>query len=175
MRAGAVLLLCSTAVHGGLFGASEKKKKRRKTPDPRRYDGEMKREWCTKERKSTELCRSRDVERLVETRAFWLMHENYCGDEERADRPPCIRLERSPKSPRSGHTRHRERLDRWSYGPVAPDLPHHPTDEGWDRDNDNLDRRPHSGPVLAEPTRAHPHVRPHPGPARAHPSVGQDL
>ena len=62
---------------------------------------EMRREWCTKERRNSDLCRSRDMELWVDTHEFWLMHENYCEDEKRADRPPCMRLVRSPNSPRS--------------------------------------------------------------------------
>ena len=27
----------------------------------------------------------------MDTHEFWLMHEQYCEDEKRADRPPCIR------------------------------------------------------------------------------------
>ena len=75
-----------------------------------------------------------------------------------ADRPPCIRLERSPKSPRSTTRENRDRRERWTYGPREPRLPHHPEDEGWDRDNASPGRRKHSGPREGEtgPTRAHP-------------------
>ena len=136
MRATVLLLLgCLSSTQAGLWGKTEKKKKRRKAPDPHRFDGEMRREWCTKERRNSDLCRSRDMELHVDTHDFWLMHEHYCADEKRADRPPCIRLERSPKSPRSTTRENRDRRERWSYGPREPRLPHHPEDEGWDRDN----------------------------------------
>ena len=163
MRVTVLLLLgCLSSTQAGLWGKSEKKKKRRKAPDPHRFDGEMKREWCTKERRNSDLCRSRDMELHVDTHDFWLMHENYCADEKRADRPPCIRLERSPKSPRSTTRENRDRRERWTYGPREPRLPHHPEDEGWDRDNISPGRRRHSGPREGEtgPTRAHPYVKP---------------
>ena len=163
MRVTVLLLLgCLSSTQAGLWGKTEKKKKRRKAPDPHRFDGEMRREWCTKERRNSDLCRSRDMELWVDTHEFWLMHENYCEDEKRADRPPCIRLERSPKSPRSTTRENRDRRERWTYGPREPRLPHHPEDEGWDRDNAGPGRRRHSGPLEGErePTRAHPYVKP---------------
>ena len=163
MRAPVLLLLgCLSSTQAGLWGKTEKKKKRRKAPDPHRFDGEMRREWCTKERRDSDLCRSKNMELWVDTHEFWLMHEQYCEDEKRADRPPCIRLERSPKSPRSTTRENRDRKERWTYGPREPRLPHHPEDEGWDRDNAGPGRRRHSGPHEGEtgPTRAHPYVKP---------------
>ena len=94
----------------------------------------MRREWCTKERRNSDLCRSRDMELHVDTHDFWLMHEQYCEDEKRADGRPAS-AERSPKSPRSTTRENRDRRERWTYGPREPRLPHHPEDGGWDRDN----------------------------------------
>ena len=150
MRATVLLLGCLSSTQAGLWGKTEKKKKRRKARTRTASTGRCAASGARKSGAIQTLCRSRDMELWVDTHDFWLMHEHYCEDEKRADRPPCIRLERSPKSPRSTTRENRDRRERWTYGPREPRLPHHPEDEGWDRDNISPGRRKRPGPARAK-------------------------